>query len=375
MTDRSAKFRDGNPTFQVQSNSGNVHFISFGSAAAKERSTDWSCDCMDWIIRKNNRCKHLRNDDRVVGGLAPRDESYDSGKPSPAFLKAIEEAVAERSATSPLQKAKEYGFQLAHHVGDYPMEFPCVAEFKFDGQLVMAIGGEFFSRQFNDVSACFPELEKISNAVIVGEVCVVTKDKPCGDFNLILQRKVSDPLKARIRSQSIPATFMAFDILELNGEDLTAKDFADRRAMLKEWFAENHPLGWELVEQIEVNSAAEVEGLRENAYKLGIEGYMFKKLGARWSATRSANFLKLKTVKEEDFAIEKWEETVGDKGERGFVVFIRNENGGLQKVAVGSDRDRRLIKSGAKKIEVKYLRKSADGVLYQPVLSRLKEDF
>src|SRR6266700_1275677 len=118
-----------------------------------------------------------------------------------------------------------HDFQLCHHLEDYPIDFSqvgsradlkWVAEFKFDGQLAMMIDGKIFSRGGNDVTTRFPEISKIADAVVVGEICVVTEDAPIGDFNLILQRKADSNVS--IRAKAMPATFMAFDLLELEGE-------------------------------------------------------------------------------------------------------------------------------------------------------------
>jgi DNA ligase 1 len=284
-----------------------------------------------------------------------------------------------------------YDFQLCHHFEDYPLDFSqpkgrndlkYVAEFKFDGQLAMMIDGKIFSRQGNDVTNRFPEIRKIDDAVIVGEICVVTKDAPTGDFNLILQRKADSNVS--IRAKAMPATFMAFDILErtdgmMRRVDLTEKNFSERRALLEAYFEAHKGVldSWELVDQIEVRSAEDVAQLREKAYEMGIEGFIFKRLSSSWhSGKRTSDFLKLKTVKEEDFKIEHFENTVGEKGNQGFVVYIRNAKGEMQKVAIGSEADREKIRHGrVNVIEVKYLRKSREGVLYQPVLSKLKEDF
>jgi len=277
-----------------------------------------------------------------------------------------------------------HDFQLCHHLEDYPIDFSqvgsradlkWVAEFKFDGQLAMMIDGKIFSRGGNDVTTRFPEISKIADAVVVGEICVVTEDAPIGDFNLILQRKADSNVS--IRAKAMPATFMAFDLLELEGEDPTHLSFSERRRLLEMFFKQNALKGWELTEQIEVRSAADVEELRAKAYELGIEGFIFKRLSSSWhSGKRTNDFLKLKTVKEEDFKIERFENTVGDKGNAGFVVFVKNCKGELQKVSIGSERDRDLIRRGkVNVVEVKYLRKSKEGVMYQPVLTKLKEDF
>ena len=65
-----------------------------------------------------------------------------------------------------------------------------------------------------------------------GEVCVL-KNNQKADFPSILSRQTTDHAKQRLLLKSKPVHFIAFDIVELNGEDLTKKPFKERREILE----------------------------------------------------------------------------------------------------------------------------------------------
>jgi DNA ligase-1 len=112
------------------------------------------------------------------------------------------------------------------------------AEWKWDGVRVQAASenGErrLFSRAAEDISRTFPDvLEQIAfNAVVDGELLVRRPDGAIAPFNDLqqrLNRKTVDPkLIAKF-----PAFIRAYDLLALNGEDLRALPFKDRRAKLE----------------------------------------------------------------------------------------------------------------------------------------------
>lgn len=109
---------------------------------------------------------------------------------------------------------------------------------KWDGFRAIAAGGEgrLDSRKQKPLLRFFPELVTMIDAipdgtVIDGEVLVVEHDRLAFDM---LQTRIH-PAQSRIETLSaqIPATFVAFDLLAVEGEDLRAVPFSRRREHLE----------------------------------------------------------------------------------------------------------------------------------------------
>jgi len=109
---------------------------------------------------------------------------------------------------------------------------------KWDGFRAVASGGEkrLDSRKQKPLLRYFPELESMIEAipdgtVIDGEVLVVEHDRLAFD---VLQARIH-PAQSRIDklSTETPATFVAFDILALDGQDLRGSPFLERRRHLE----------------------------------------------------------------------------------------------------------------------------------------------
>lgn len=116
-------------------------------------------------------------------------------------------------------------------------------EVKWDGIRVLAerqTGGlvRLWSRNGNDVSAAWPDVVSAApdtgDLVVDGEV-IALNDAGVPDFRVLQERMHvrSRTTVARL-VRKVPVTFMAFDLLRLDGEDLTARPLEERRALLDE---------------------------------------------------------------------------------------------------------------------------------------------
>ena len=111
-------------------------------------------------------------------------------------------------------------------------------EVKWDGVRVLAdttCGGlRLRARSGRDVTVTYPELtgmEAVQGAVLDGEVVVMAGGIP--SFEALAERmNVRDAARAARLAASNPATYIAFDVLELYGVDLTGRTFDERRATL-----------------------------------------------------------------------------------------------------------------------------------------------
>jgi ATP-dependent DNA ligase len=107
-----------------------------------------------------------------------------------------------------------------------------------DGQDV-----EIGSRNGKTLTRYFPELVVSLKAalpercVLDGEIILVGASGDRLDFDGLQQRIHPAASRVRLLAEQTPARFVAFDLLALGDEDLTASPFADRRAALERVFA------------------------------------------------------------------------------------------------------------------------------------------
>ena len=119
----------------------------------------------------------------------------------------------------------------------------CGAEYKFDGERVQAHrkGDQFwlFSRRLENITHQYPDLieflkESISHDFIV-ELEAVVIDPSSGElrpFQELMHRKVK--YVTRYHLERYPVAGFLFDIIYLDGEDLTLKPYPERRKILEE---------------------------------------------------------------------------------------------------------------------------------------------
>ncbi len=104
---------------------------------------------------------------------------------------------------------------------------------------------EIGSRNEKPMTRYFPEVvaalkaELPARCVIDGEIVIATADGL--DFEALQQRIHPAASRVNLLAQQTPASFIAFDLLALDGDDLSARPFAERRAKLVEALREAHP--------------------------------------------------------------------------------------------------------------------------------------
>lgn len=156
---------------------------------------------------------------------------------------------------------------------------------------------ELQNRNLRSVTKSYPELETIASnvktnrAILDGEIVVLDKGLP--SFELLQYRfGANDPIQIRMLSRKIPTTYIAFDLLHLNGRDLVNNPLTDRRQKLGKIIANGPHM---LLSQYVV---AQGKSYFKNALNLGFEGVMAKKADSIYQiGTRSEDWLKLKQVK------------------------------------------------------------------------------
>ena len=160
-------------------------------------------------------------------------------------------------------------------------------EIKHDGFRVMARKAErvrLYSRPGNDLTRRFPLIVdavarlRCRSIVLDGEAVV------CGDGG------VSDFDRLRQSWQHDRAFLYAFDLIELDGEDLRREPLVTRKATLAS-ILRRTSAGVRLNEHIEAADGATVFA---HACKLGLEGIVSKRATSRYRSGRCLSWVKVK---------------------------------------------------------------------------------
>jgi bifunctional non-homologous end joining protein LigD len=188
---------------------------------------------------------------------------------------------------------------------------------KFDGiRTLLYLEGEsvrLISRTGRDQSPIYPELSRLYrrinaiNAVLDGEI-VATDDAGNTSFELLQQRmNLASPTEIERIRRKIPVEMVAFDLLWLDGEDLTTKPLSERRERLKESVMEDK--GLRLIYWVADEGKAFYAAAKEH----GLEGVIAKRAASRYlPGRRSDDWRKIKILKRQDCVVLGW--TPGQKG-------------------------------------------------------------
>jgi len=278
---------------------------------------------------------------------------------------------------------------------------------KLDGYRIIAFTrnaeSKLQSRNFQDYTDHFPgvtkELSKqpVDEAIFDGELVSLDENgKPCFQClqqHLLLQR-------GAIQS-SYTLIYYVFDLLFLNGYDLTSVSQSERVLLLNKVFKAGKSI--RLISRFEGNGA----DIFKAAVSGGFEGVVAKRRDARYlPGKRSTDWLKIKGTLSDEFVVSGY--TTGQGARSGafgsLVLGQYDDNGKLiysGNVGTGFD-DRRLddLKNRMEKLvisksplgnkipfetsttwvkpelvaEVKYAERTRDGILRQPVFLRLRDD-
>jgi DNA ligase-1 len=193
--------------------------------------------------------------------------------------------------------------QLAHLYQPEKVTYPALAEYKLDGsRLQIHKWGTkiwLFSRRGIEKTETLPEVTEISekfnaqSCIVDSEVIAVDPDGRPLPFQTLLERTVPRKLSAeelKQRKEKVAVTVRAFDIIYLNGRDLTDLPLSERRKHLAEVVPSEY-----LVEGRECRSEVELMSFYEEALRQGYEGIVVKNLNSPYEfGRRTYTWLKLK---------------------------------------------------------------------------------
>ncbi|WP_235298451.1 ATP-dependent DNA ligase [Portibacter marinus] len=225
--------------------------------------------------------KYLEVDDskiahRLMGDWSPFDTSFEELMLSQDFKDAI---------------SRPYPFYLAYAIEkeleDLGSADTWSAEWKWDGirgQYIYREGEIFiWSRGEELVTDRFPELHTVPNGinenfVIDGEILAYYEDQPMNFQHL--QKRIGKKTVGKKLIKDVPVVFMAYDLLELNGQDMRHKTFAERRSLLEDLASQSKSEHLILSKLIEFNDWDVLRKLIKEARERKTEGFMLKNLAS-----------------------------------------------------------------------------------------------
>ena len=164
------------------------------------------------------------------------------------------------------------------------------AEWKWDGIRVQLVATDsearLYSRTGDDIGRAFPDVVggMRFNAVVDGELLVV-RNGEVAPFN-DLQQRLNRKTVSRKHMDTYPAHVRLYDMLMLEGEDLRALPFDERRARLEDWHARVRPARTDLSEIVPTMEKTELYRLWSDIRAASIEGLMLKRRQSRYVAGR-----------------------------------------------------------------------------------------
>lgn len=194
-------------------------------------------------------------------------------------------------------------------------------ELKWDGvrAVLFCEGGEtrVCARRGDDATARYPELAPVAasleghDAVLDGEI-VAFDERGEPSFGRLQRRMgLSDPIRIQRRAADTPVTYVAFDLLWLNGRSLLDEPYARRRELLAEldfegpnWQAPKHHVG-------------DGEALLEAVRARRLEGVVAKRLDSAYKpGRRSADWVKVQCRRRQELVVGGWMPGEGARAKR-----------------------------------------------------------
>jgi len=275
-----------------------------------------------------------------------------------------------------------------------------VYEPKLDGTRALCYKNgqmKFINRRDRDISARYPDLLaatsiKADHCVLDGEI-VVFGEEGNPSFRLLQKREHSASQMYHLRSRQHPATYVVFDILMLNGKDLTGLSLKERRALLETTVEDDRHIR-------KIIQTDRGQKLWDLVVAKGTEGVMAKDAGSVYEeGVRSKHWLKIKTTTTVDCIIVGYTHearvisalvlALYDRNKLVFIgrvgtgfteEFLTNLKQSLDKIAIEqpsisttSDTEVTWVKPEMV-CEVEYLEVTLNGHLRAPVFRRLREE-
>jgi len=275
-------------------------------------------------------------DDSIYSGL-----TVDEYPRADERAEALAARAAELGAKQRTVRADEVELMLATPAEEPFTREGWVFELKYDGYRLLAerSGREPYlrSRAGHDLTLTFPEIARavrglpLEGLVLDGEV-VVHDGEGLPSFSRLQKRgRILNKADALRASVELPAIYYAFDLLALEGYDLRGLALLDRKALLRDVLPTVGPI------RFSDHIAVQGEAMYAQVGQMRLEGIVGKKADAPYRGGRSPHWVKVRTVRVEDFVVVGWTEPKGSRTGFGSLHIAQYDGGELVYLgAVGS---------------------------------------
>lgn len=204
-------------------------------------------------------------------------------------------------------------------------------EVKWDGIRALVdvsprAGARVWSRNQNDISAAWPELQGLADlgrdCLLDGEIVALGDGVP--SFGALADRMhLRDPRRVAQLAERSPVTLLVFDILRLDGSDVTGRTLAERRALL-DTLGLDAPC-WQVPAWYDDGAS-----LLDAAEQQGLEGIVSKRLTSSYRpGVRSRDWLKFPIRPTRSFVVGAYRFETGSDRRLGSVLVGEPSAGGL----------------------------------------------
>ncbi len=186
---------------------------------------------------------------------------------------------------------------LATPCDDPPRGPEWAYEMKWDGyRAVVGVSGgvlRIVSRRGNDMTATYPELAPLASAVPVDDLVL--------DGELVVLDESGRPSFHAIQQHERAATLMLFDVLRIDGNDVTGLPWRERRALLERLALSG--VTWQTPRVVEGDADAALDTAR----RLGLEGIVAKRVDAPYRpGKRTTAWQKHKLSARQELVVGGW---------------------------------------------------------------------
>jgi len=219
----------------------------------------------------------------------------------------VREALEELGAQRRVVRARDVEVMLAETREKPFTRKGWIYELKYDGYRMIAAkedgAGVLITRNGNDATATFPEIVRALAAlpyariVLDGEI-VVPDETGRPSFQRLQRRgRLTRAIEVRRAAVELPATLYAFDLLAFEDHDLRSLPLTKRKELLQRVLPRAGALRY--ADHIEELG----EAFFEQVERMGLEGMVAKKADSRYTGGRSANWIKVRTERTDDFVV------------------------------------------------------------------------
>jgi bifunctional non-homologous end joining protein LigD len=208
-------------------------------------------------------------------------------------------------------------------------------------------------RRGHDATRVYPDLVRAlaalpGNGVVLDGEIAVLDEKGLPSFQRLQKRSLlSQPIDLEAASRRAPAVYFAFDLLGFEGWDLRGLPLEDRKRLLQLLLSRTGSV--RALEHV----AEHGEELFAQVSQAGLEGVMAKRSDAPYSPGRSASWLKIRRLREDEFDIVGFTRPARARSGFGALHLARRDAGGALVYAgrVGSGFSEELLANLAAELE------------------------